>query len=42
MISLIILRLKKGVLRGASSGFYRPIASLNYIFKLSYSFIRKV
>jgi hypothetical protein len=42
VISLIILGLERGVLRGASLGFYRSIASLNRIFRLNYSFISKV
>jgi hypothetical protein len=42
VISLIILGLGRGVLRGASLGFYGSIASLDYIFGLSYSFISKV
>jgi hypothetical protein len=42
VISLIILRLRRGVLRGASLGFYKFVVSLNYIFRLSYSFINKV
>ena len=42
MISLIILELGRGVLKGASLGFYKSIVSLDYIFGLSYSFINKV
>jgi hypothetical protein len=42
VISLIILGLGRGVLRGANLGFSGSIASLNYIFRLSYSSISKV